>query len=57
MRDSAIACYWKPKSQGKNLDEPWYILTNLGNCEEAIAAYKARSGIEVRNALPLSSSN
>lgn len=53
----AIACYWKRKSQGKNLDEPWYILTNLGNCEEAIAAYKARSGIEVRNALPLSSSN
>ena len=42
----AIACYWKRKSKGKNLDEPWYILTNLSSLSEAITAYKARSGIE-----------
>jgi hypothetical protein len=42
----SVAAYWKRKYKGKNLDEPWYILTNLGSCEEAITAYKARSGIE-----------
>ena len=42
----SVAVYWKRKYKGKNLDEPWYILTNLGSCEEAVSAYKARSGIE-----------
>lgn len=42
----ALACYWKRKYKSRNLDEPWYILTNLGSLEETLAAYKARSGIE-----------
>ncbi|WP_437126729.1 IS4 family transposase [Planktothrix tepida] len=42
----ALACYWKRTYKSRNLDEPWYILTNLGNLEETLAAYKARSGIE-----------
>ncbi|HEY9809044.1 MAG TPA: IS4 family transposase [Halomicronema sp.] len=42
----SIACYWKRKYKNRNLDEPWYILTNLKNLSEALTAYKARSGIE-----------
>lgn len=42
----ALACYWKRKSKSRNLDEPWYILTNLGSLEETLIAYRARTGIE-----------
>jgi hypothetical protein len=42
----AIACYWKRKYKNRNLDEPWYILTNLGSLKETLSAYQARSGIE-----------
>ena len=38
--------YWKRKYKDRNLDEPWYILTNLGSLKETLSAYKARSGIE-----------
>ncbi|NEO17443.1 MULTISPECIES: IS4 family transposase [unclassified Moorena] len=41
-----IACHWKRKYNSQNLDEPWYILTNLGSLKETLAAYKSRSGIE-----------
>ncbi len=42
----SIACYWKRKYKNRNVDEPWYILTNLNSLSEALTAYKARSGIE-----------
>ncbi|WP_293117418.1 IS4 family transposase [Moorena sp. SIO3E8] len=41
-----LACYWKRKYKNRNLDEPWYILTNLESLKETLTAYKARSGIE-----------
>ena len=42
----AIACYQKRKYKNRNVDEPWYILTNLKSLSETLTAYKARSGIE-----------
>jgi len=41
-----VAGYWQRKYRCKSLDEPWYLLTNLGNLTSAISAYKRRSGIE-----------
>ncbi len=41
-----IAGYWQRKNRQKSLDEPWYLLTNLGSLTTAISAYKRRSGIE-----------
>ena len=41
-----LAAQWSRKSKKKNLNEGWYILTNLDNLAAALAAYKARSGIE-----------
>ena len=42
----SLACYQKRKYKNRNVDEPWYILTNLSSLEETLTAYKARSGIE-----------
>ncbi len=42
----SAAGYWKRKYRGKQEKEPWYLLTNLDNLEEALKFYKARSGIE-----------
>lgn len=42
----SLAGYWKRKYRGKLEKSGWYILTNLASFEEAIIAYKARSGIE-----------
>ena len=41
-----VACKWKGNYQGWTVDEAWFILTNLGNLAQAIAAYKQRMGIE-----------
>lgn len=41
-----IAGYWPRQYRGKNTDEPWYLLTNLGSSKAAVSAYKKRSGIE-----------
>lgn len=41
-----IGAYWKRKYRGKVEKEPWYLLTNFNNLEEAIKAYKKRVGIE-----------
>lgn len=41
-----LAAYWRRSYRGRTVDEPWYILTNLGSKEAAIAAFKARFGIE-----------
>ncbi|MCT7953463.1 IS4 family transposase [Ancylothrix sp. C2] len=42
----SLACYQKRKYKNRNVDEPWYILTNLSSKEETLSAYKARCGIE-----------
>jgi hypothetical protein len=41
-----VACKWKRNYQGWTVDEAWFILTNLGNLPQALAAYKQRMGIE-----------
>jgi Transposase DDE domain len=41
-----IGAYWKRKYQRKVEKEPWYLLTNFDNLDEAIEAYKKRVGIE-----------
>jgi len=41
-----VAGYWRRKYRGKVEDEGWYLLTNLGRYELAVAAFKYRSGIE-----------
>jgi hypothetical protein len=41
-----VACKWKRNYQGWTVDEAWFILTNLGDLPQAIAAYKQRMGIE-----------
>lgn len=41
-----IGAYWKKRYQGKVEKEPWYLLTNFDNLDEAIKAYKKRVGIE-----------
>lgn len=41
-----VAGYWRRKYRGKVEDEGWYLLTNLDNSQQAIAAFKCRSGIE-----------
>ncbi len=41
-----VAAYWKRKYQGKAETEGWYLLTNLGDLQQSIAAFKCRSGIE-----------
>jgi hypothetical protein len=41
-----VAGYWRRKYRDKGEDEGWYLLTNLGSSQQAIAAFKCRSGIE-----------
>lgn len=41
-----VACKWKRNYQGWTVNEAWFILTNLGDLPQAIAAYKQRMGIE-----------
>ncbi|AFZ38321.1 transposase IS4 family protein (plasmid) [Stanieria cyanosphaera PCC 7437] len=41
-----LAGYWKRKYNKKVEPEPWYLLTNLDNCQEVIKLYRSRMGIE-----------
>ena len=41
-----VACKWKRNYQGCTVDEAWFLLTNLGDLPQALAAYKQRMGIE-----------
>jgi hypothetical protein len=41
-----VAGYWRGKYRGKVENEGWYLLTNLDTSQQAIAAFKCRSGIE-----------
>ena len=41
-----VAAYWKRKYKGKQEKEPWFILTNLPNLEDALKVYRSRNGIE-----------
>ena len=41
-----VACKWKRNYQGCTVDEAWFILTNLGDLPQALAAYKQRMGLE-----------
>ena len=41
-----IAAYWIRKYLGKQEDEGWYLLTNLGDLKQSIDTFKCRSGIE-----------
>ena len=43
-----VACKWKRKSGTGQVDEAWFILTDLGSLPAAIDAYKQRMGIEER---------
>jgi hypothetical protein len=41
-----IVIYWKRRYNSKQLPDPWYLITNLDNCEEVIKIYAQRAGIE-----------
>jgi hypothetical protein len=41
-----IGGYWRRKYRGKQEDEGWYLLTNLGDLKQSINTFKCRSGIE-----------
>jgi hypothetical protein len=41
-----VACKWKRNYGACQVDEAWFILTNLGSLQAAIDAYKQRMGIE-----------
>ena len=41
-----IAGYWRRKYRGKEEEEGWYLLTNVGNFQQSIDTFKSRSGIE-----------
>jgi hypothetical protein len=41
-----IAGHWQRRYKGHGEDEGWYLLTNVGNWKEAVAAFKCRSGSE-----------
>ena len=41
-----VVIYWKRKYNGKQLPNPWYLLTNLENKEEVIKIFASRGGIE-----------
>jgi hypothetical protein len=34
-----LAIYWKRKYKGKQEQSPWYLLTNLPDCETAVKIY------------------
>lgn len=44
--DMTIAGKWKRRYRGFAPEEPWFLLTNLGNLEAAIRAYQKRFDIE-----------
>jgi hypothetical protein len=41
-----VACKWKRNSGACQVEEAWFILTDLGSLPAAIDAYKQRMGIE-----------
>jgi len=41
-----IAGYWLRKYRGKQEDEGWYLLTNVGTLKQSVDIFKCRSGIE-----------
>lgn len=41
-----LAVYWRRKYKNKQEKNPWYLLTNIGDLETAVKAYKQRWGIE-----------
>lgn len=41
-----LAIYWKRKYKGKQEQAPWYLLTNLPDCQTAVKIYGKRFGIE-----------
>ncbi len=41
-----MAGHWQRPYREHGEDEGWYLLTNVGNWKEAVAAFKCRSGIE-----------
>src|ERR687885_437339 len=41
-----IACKWQRNYRGCQVDEAWFILTDLGSLPRALDAYKQRMGIE-----------
>jgi hypothetical protein len=41
-----MAGYWRRKYRGKQEDEGWYLLTNVGNLKQSINIFQGRSGIE-----------
>jgi hypothetical protein len=41
-----LAIYWKRKYKEKQEQSPWYLLTNLPDCETAVKIYGKRFGIE-----------
>jgi hypothetical protein len=42
-----LAVYWKRSYRGKGGKEPWYLLTTLSDCQQVLAIYRARWGIEM----------
>ncbi|GFE72168.1 IS4 family transposase [Chroococcus sp. FPU101] len=42
----SIGIYWKRQYRENKEEQPWYLLTNFPNLQEAIKAYKKRVGIE-----------
>ena len=41
-----VACKWKRNYGACQVDEAWFVLTDLGSLPAAIDAYKQRMGIE-----------
>jgi hypothetical protein len=41
-----MAGYWRRKYRGKQENEGWYLLTNLGDLKQSVDTFKCRSGIE-----------
>jgi hypothetical protein len=37
---------WKRKYQGKQQEQPWYLLTSLLSLQQTLAVYRSRWGIE-----------
>jgi hypothetical protein len=46
-----IAAYWLRKYRGKEEDEGWYLLTNLGELKQSIDIFKCRSADGVTSKL------
>lgn len=41
-----LAIYWQRKYRGKQLLDPWYLITNFASLEEVLAIYSQRFGVE-----------